>query len=283
MLLNGLPETPQWVVFHSLTMAHYKAPSSSASTTSSPAAPTLTFEEVVTSFTEEANRQRGQQRLGARPGSEYANATSIPSTERRTNPTTGIRIHKHNPKGVTCDNPACSGLPRSLTHDREHCMQAGGGMEGKSPWSQRGERGGGKKKDAANSAIEQPKPAASSSAPPVYTPTETTALATPNVHRREWSSAAIEELDPSAVPSNENMACIASQLLSTILDSGTTSNLITDKSYFWTYNTEAKIKVKTANHGTLLTSGRGTVSRNSPSTIECNASDLPSVFTLPAH
>jgi hypothetical protein len=139
MLLNGLPETPQWVVFRSLTMAHYKTSPSSVTTTS-PSSPRLTFEEVVTSFTEEANRQRGQQCLGARPGSEYANTTSIPSNERRTNPTTGIQIHKHNTKGVACKNPACSGLPHLLMHDREHCMQPGRGMEGKSPWAQRDQR-----------------------------------------------------------------------------------------------------------------------------------------------
>jgi len=55
MLLNGLPDTPQWVIFRSLTMAHYKQPSTSTST--SPSTATLTFEEVITSFTEEANRQ----------------------------------------------------------------------------------------------------------------------------------------------------------------------------------------------------------------------------------
>lgn len=91
MLLNGLLETPQWVVFRSLTMAHYKTPpSSSVTTTTSPSVPRLTFEEVATSFTEEANHQRGQQRLSACPGSEYANMTNIPSTECRTNPVMGI-------------------------------------------------------------------------------------------------------------------------------------------------------------------------------------------------
>ncbi|KIK33096.1 hypothetical protein CY34DRAFT_100215, partial [Suillus luteus UH-Slu-Lm8-n1] len=226
--------------------------SPSSVTTTSPSSPRLTFKEVVTSFTEEANWQGGQQCLGARPGSEYANATSIPSNECRTNPTMGIQIHKHNTKGVACENPAYSGLPRSLTHDREHCMQPGGGMEGKSPWAQRDQRERGKKKDVAASAVE-PKPPAS--APSNSSPTETTALAA--THHREWSSAAIEELDPSTVPSGEDMSCIASQHLSTILDSGMTSNLIMNKLYFWSYNTEDKVKVKTANHGTLLTSGRG--------------------------
>jgi hypothetical protein len=32
------------------------------------------------------------------------------------------------------DNPVCTSLPHSMTHDREHCMQQGGRMEGKAPW-----------------------------------------------------------------------------------------------------------------------------------------------------
>ncbi|KAG2034930.1 hypothetical protein BDR03DRAFT_984006 [Suillus americanus] len=149
-------------------------------------------------------------------------------------------------------------------------MQPGGGMEGKSPWAQRGERGG-KKKDVSAAAVEaKPSAPAGPAPPPTYSSTETAALATEKTHHREWSSAAIEELDPSALPSDENMSCIASQVLSTILDSGTTSNLITDRSYFWTYNTEDKVK------------GVETVSPNSPSTIVCNAFDSPGVFMLRA-
>jgi hypothetical protein len=46
MLLNGLPDTPQWVVFHSLTMNAYKITPSSSST--SMMSPKLTFKEVAT-------------------------------------------------------------------------------------------------------------------------------------------------------------------------------------------------------------------------------------------
>jgi hypothetical protein len=249
MLLNGLPETPQWVVFRSLTIGLYKAPSTS---TSAVASPKITFEEVATSFSEEANRQRGQQRI-ARPGSEYANAATVPSFERRINPTTGVRIHKNNPKGVPCENPVCSGLPRSLTHDREHCLQQGGGMEGKAPWGQRTERGGAKKKDIAASATES-KPSTSSA--PKIPSTETAAAA--SHHDGDWSCAVIEEikLDSSSAPNDSDIACIAGQMLSTLLDSGTTSTLITDRKFFWTYS-NTNVTVKTANHGTLVTSGRG--------------------------
>lgn len=206
------------------------------------------FEEVATSFTEEANRQRGKQRINARPGSEYANAT-VPqghnSNECRVNATTGVRIHKSNPKGVPCENTVCSGLPRSLMHDLDHCMQPGGGMEGKAPW--RGECGserGGKRKDIAAAATESK----ATPAPPPSS-TETTALATSNMpHSWNWSCAVLKELANELMPKDEDMACIASQLMSTILDSGTTSTLITDRSYFWTYNTNAKVTVETANH-----------------------------------
>jgi hypothetical protein len=131
MLLNGLPDTPQWVVFRSLTMNTYKiAPSSSSTLTASPK-----LEEVATSFTEEANCQSGKLKLQVRPGSKYANAAANfshqPADQRTVNPATGVWIHKHNPKGVPYENPVCNGLPRSLTHNWDHCLQSGGRMEGK--------------------------------------------------------------------------------------------------------------------------------------------------------
>lgn len=140
MLLNGLPDTPQWVVFRSLTIGLY----SSANVVTSPSmsmtslATTVSFKQVATSFTEEANRQQSHLKM-ARPGSEYTNSANTLSwgPDRKTsNPTTGVRIHKQNPKGVPCDNPVCTGLPCSLTHDRAHYLQQGGGMEGKGPWAQ---------------------------------------------------------------------------------------------------------------------------------------------------
>ncbi|KAG2038826.1 hypothetical protein BDR03DRAFT_981340 [Suillus americanus] len=106
---------------------------------------------------------------------------SIPLTKRRMNPTTGVRIHKHNPKGVPCKNPQ------------------GGGLEDKSPWGQCGERG--KKKEVAASATKS-KP----SAPPPPTPPavpETATLATSSTHHHKWSSAAINELNPNAMPTEE--------------------------------------------------------------------------------
>lgn len=62
MLLNGLPDTPQWVIFRSLTIGLYSSANvtaSSPSTASSSSSPTMlvSFEQVATSFTEEVNRQ----------------------------------------------------------------------------------------------------------------------------------------------------------------------------------------------------------------------------------
>ncbi|KAG2043704.1 hypothetical protein BDR03DRAFT_1004957 [Suillus americanus] len=243
MFLHRLPDTPQWVVFCSLTMnASYKIIPSS--TTTPATSPRLTFEEVTTSFTEEANHQTGKLKLQARPGSEYANAAANFSQrsneqcndQRVVNQATGVQIHRHNPKGVPCKNPVCNGLPRSLTHDQDHCLQPGGGMEGKAPWNQCGERRGGKKKDVSAAATEPkapPTPASTS------TPMETASLAISNTHHQDWSCATIQEIESitASMPQTVNMACIASQTLSTILDSGTTSTLIMDRKFFWTYNT----------------------------------------------
>ncbi|KAG2050954.1 hypothetical protein BDR06DRAFT_1010893 [Suillus hirtellus] len=181
MLLHGLLEIPQWVVFRSLTRGHYKMTSSSTSSTQT-TTPTVAFEDVATAFTEEANRQRGQLKL-ARPGSEYSNAIAPPSYDQKVNSSNGVRIHKHNPKGVPCDNAASSGLPHLMTHDCEHCLQPGGGMEGKAPWNQ---QRGNKKKDVAAITTETK---LTITAPPTTTMTpstssKTTALiiSTPSQH-----------------------------------------------------------------------------------------------------
>ncbi|KAG2060197.1 hypothetical protein BDR06DRAFT_852490, partial [Suillus hirtellus] len=235
MLLNGLPDTPQWVVFRSLTIGLYNsanvtAPSSSAATTTTSPATTVSFEQM------------------ARPGSEYTNAANAASwgpDRKVSNPTTGVRMHKHNPKGVPCDNPACTGLPRSLTHDRAHCLQPGGGMENRAPWAQ---QKGKSKKDVSASATETK---AIENAPAVATTqTAASAVTTESQHRQNLSFAVIEEVD-------QDYSHLALRSTSTILDSGTTSTLIMDRNAFWTYSQSSSVKVKTANHGYLPTSGRG--------------------------
>lgn len=132
MFLHGLPETPQWVMFQSLTLGLYKPITSSSMPTTTATVPPITFKDIAAAFSEEANRQRGQQKL-AHPESEYANVASAPSVEQKVNPIDDIWIHRQNPKGVSCDNSICNRLPRSMTHDWEHCMQSGGEMESKAP------------------------------------------------------------------------------------------------------------------------------------------------------
>jgi hypothetical protein len=79
-------------------------------------------------------------------------------------------------------------------------------------------------------------------------------------HLRELSCAVVEEVlsNPSAMPSPADYACIMQQHLSTLLDSGCTSHLITNSSFFHTYDPAGASNVTTANHGILSTKGRGT-------------------------
>ncbi|KAG2062580.1 hypothetical protein BDR04DRAFT_1123846, partial [Suillus decipiens] len=93
----------------------------------------------------------------AYPGSKYtspATHTSFPANSSKVNPITQVQIHKQNPKGVPCDNTACSGLPCLLTHNHKHCHQPGGGMEGKAPWAQQGDPGKQAKKEVAATTAE---------------------------------------------------------------------------------------------------------------------------------
>ncbi|KAG2754166.1 hypothetical protein P692DRAFT_20721321, partial [Suillus brevipes Sb2] len=215
--------------------------SGSSTTTSSTAvvaAPKMSFTTVASSLSEEANRIRSERKLSG-PGSEYTNIAS----DTRANQKTGIRMHKANPKGIACENPACAGLPRSLTHDREHCFQPGGGMEGKGGNPTRTTRKPFKKDIAAAATSEVPAAKSKTSSP--------------NQSDSDLACAIIEELPDDSTPSAEDIACIVRQSMSTILDSGTTSTLITDREYFWTFSTDSRVTVKTANHGRLPTSGRG--------------------------
>lgn len=127
-------------------------------------------------------------------------------------------------------------------------------MEGKAPWSH---NRNGKKAPASKKELA----AASTESPPSYSPAANNtppSMSDPNTsHRCELSFAMIEELTPKSLPTAENLACITQHIFSTILDSGTTSTLITDRSNFWTYSTDSSVMVTTANHGKLLTSGRG--------------------------
>ncbi|KAG1878133.1 hypothetical protein DFJ58DRAFT_649155, partial [Suillus subalutaceus] len=61
MLLHGLPETLQWVVFQSLTLSFYNktTPSSTSTSTTLITTQSVTFKNIATVFTKEANQQQG--------------------------------------------------------------------------------------------------------------------------------------------------------------------------------------------------------------------------------
>ena len=56
---------------------------------------------------------------------------------------------------------------------------------------------------------------------------------------------------------SSEFAFLATHSLSALLDSGTTSHLMQSRSHFWSYDTTQATGVRTANHGTLDTFGRG--------------------------
>jgi hypothetical protein len=53
------------------------------------------------------------------------------------------------------------------------------------------------------------------------------------------------------------LSCIITAGFNTILNSGTTTTLVQDCSYFWSYSTADAITVCTMNHSSLSTSGHG--------------------------
>jgi hypothetical protein len=159
-LLEGLPSGVEWEVYRVMTTKQVadsmysvqiqvvtppasSSSSTSPSTTAQGAAPSIpgsvclsgiSFETIITSLTEHAHSIAGRRRL-ARPGSEYANAAVFGGSKDgvKTNPTTGVRIHPKNPKGIRCVNISCADKPRADTHDIGHCHWPGGGMEDQVP------------------------------------------------------------------------------------------------------------------------------------------------------
>jgi transposase InsO family protein len=234
-LLQGLPDIIEWEIFKEFTMNRMSITSgtTTSSTTSTSTTP-LTFEDVTKLFTEKANTIVGRRKL-AGPSSEYANAAITPPFMPRVNPTTGLRVHRNNPKGTKCTNPLCAGLPRADNCDHVHCYWPSGGMESKAlAWICN-----------KNPRTETAAVAASASPSPSSTSTSTSTS-----HCGELSCAAIVEVQ-------KDVCCHAS-VSSTILDSGSTSHLIMDRAYFVDFKEEDRPPVMTANHGSLITNGRGT-------------------------
>ena len=231
-LLMGLPSASLWQQFKSQLEQRMHDDLSSPSTASSP---TFTFESCMSRIAAEASRHvHVQQIQSCRPGSEYANAV-VPSTvgSGSTNPITGLRKWRHNPQGVFCTTPGCN----KGDHDHEHCYSKGGGMEGQAPWMRN------KKKDVPAVAT-----IALTPVPPTVSPSDVASLLD------DMSFASITELPDT---SSAEVACVLPHSFSTILDSGVTVTLVKDRRFFHTYSTTDVVRVCTANHGVLQTSGRG--------------------------
>lgn len=82
----------------------------------------------------------------------------------------------------------------------------------------------------------------------------TAALAQPT----EWADVLCVTLYlPLLVAESQVLAMFIVAKTQTLLNSGATSHLIMDRSYFWTYDTAKAVTVATANNGTLKTLTRG--------------------------
>ncbi|KAG2058763.1 hypothetical protein BDR06DRAFT_1003940 [Suillus hirtellus] len=238
LLLQGLLQTLEWMIFKHMTMASYSSSCilAATSTSTTAATPAVTFMTVTSHLSEEANRICGEHKLLG-PGSEYANTM----LDLKANPKTRIHMHKSNPKGVACDNPACAGLPWLLTHDCEHCFQQGRGMEGK---------GG---NACPKTRFKEITAAATPNA--LTSPANTNLPSSSTQSTLDLACTIIEEVHDDSLPDADDMACIISQSMSMILDSGMTSTLITAHEFFWTYSDDSHVTVKTANHRRLPTLG----------------------------
>lgn len=194
----------------------------------------------------------------AGPGSEYANA-AVPGGRGEVNPVTGLRKTRNNPSGTPCSTPICLGRKR-VDHDWNNCFQAGGGRAGQAPW-QKG-KGGAAANTPQVAAVAGSTPSTTNTGSQltgVQTNTQVAAAAIQcpptEDYFRNLSCAMLEELHDAET--GGNLACHAAVASSTILDSGTTTHLIRDSSFFWTFTRDSTVSMKTANQGSLNTEGYG--------------------------
>jgi hypothetical protein len=231
LISMGAAYSDEESVFNLLTGLNSGAPVSASVQTSS-----LTFESCTARIMAEATCLLNTHSIVSGPGSEYA-AAATSTTELNINSITGLRKHKNNPQGVFCLTPGCG----RGNHDKEHCFREGGGMAGQAPWQQK------KKKENELTAAAAPAP------PPEQPFGQMTALAAPFV-----PPTASESLRYDLSCSLVDMSTQAlHHTLTTILDSGTTSTLVLDRRMFWSYSSQDPVIVKTANHSSLPTLGRG--------------------------
>lgn len=241
-LLIGLPHTPIWQQFRAMLeqRMHDEVMTALPGTVSA-----FTVDSCVSRITAEAARHVHSHSItNARPGSEYANATSSSAAPSNVNSITGLRKHRHNPDGIFCTTPGCN----KGDHDHAHCYGKGGGMEGQAPWMRNRKREDAKDKTAVAAAATTVAPPTSSSVP---APVIAAAATDISSLMHDLSFASIAEIP-------DEVACAANLPFTTILDSGTTVTLVKDRRFFHTYSTEEPVSVLTANHGVLQTTGRGT-------------------------
>jgi hypothetical protein len=217
-LLIGLPQTPIWQQFQSMLeqWMHDEVMTVKPGTVSA-----FTVDSCVSRIMAEAACHIHSQSVHtARPGSEYANATTSTNASTTVNPITGLHKHKFNPDGIFCTMPGCN----KGDHDHAHCYGKGGGMEGQAPWMRN------KKKDTSKETAAATVPAAAMPSAPAA-PVIAAAAADLSSLMQDLSFVSIAE-----VP--DEMACAVNLPFTTILDSGTTVTLVKDHRFFHTYSTE---------------------------------------------
>ena len=128
-LLQGLPDRVDWEIFCKLMLSKLSLNPSLSSPSPGSSTTTFSFSDASKLLLKKANAIVGQCKL-AGPGLEYVNAAV---KSRKTNPTTGVHIHKNNPSSVCCVNPLCTGKSWAKTPDKDHCYWPGGGMESQAP------------------------------------------------------------------------------------------------------------------------------------------------------
>ena len=266
-LLKGLPRAGTWPAFKLMLQTSISTTTSAISTSASGSsisqllstAKGTTFENVSARIAVEAHRQLLESSLISPLGSEHAHTIIPPShgNSNNVNLATNLRRTRNNPSGTYCDTPFGDGSTCGASnHDRAHCFKPGGGMAGQQPAHWRQPQGRGK----STAAVLAPTPPAPSAAP-VPPPAPLAAFA--SVPSDAWatrdydlSCASIVEVGDDS-PSRDVLACLATPGNTCLLDSGTSRNLIRDRAHLRSYSADDSVRVRTANHRYLLTSGSG--------------------------
>ncbi|KIK17425.1 hypothetical protein PISMIDRAFT_15110 [Pisolithus microcarpus 441] len=210
--------------------------------TLSPAVRMYTFKHAAQTVIKEAI-QVVNEGTAAGPGSEYANA-AMPGGRGEVNPVTGLQKTRNNPN-----------------HDWNNCFQAGGGRAGQAPW-QKGKGGAATNNTPQVAAVASLTPSTTNMASQptgaqTNMPMAAAAIQCPPTedYFRNLSCAILEELHDTEA--GGSLACHVAVVSSTILDSGTTTHLIRDSSFFWTFTRDSTVSMKMANQGSLNTEGYG--------------------------